>query len=83
MAKNTIKDVERTSEGLRNALFDELDAVRRGDSKPANANAIARIADQICSTVQLEMEVMRFAEKISGGNAGAAIRQPDALQLGN
>ena len=62
------KQVIRTSAGLRDALFDELDALKAGDTNPAKANATAKLADQIVNTVKLEMDVQkhvaRFAETL-------------------
>lgn len=36
----------RTSAGLRDALFDELDSLRNGTTNPAKANAVAKLADR-------------------------------------
>lgn len=46
MTKKTTdeKPVSRTSAGLRDAIFDEIDAVRNGTSNPTRANAIAKLA---------------------------------------
>lgn len=46
----------RTSSGLRGALFDELDALRRGDSNPQRAQAVAKLACQIINSVKMEIE---------------------------
>lgn len=50
----------RTSAGLRDALFDELDALRAGTTNPANANATAKLADQIINTVKMEVDVEKY-----------------------
>lgn len=39
--------VIRSSLGLRNALFDELDALREGKSNPQRAIAVSKLAAQI------------------------------------
>lgn len=44
----------RTSAGLRNALFDEIDALRRGDGDPQKGQAIAKLAMTILYTAKLE-----------------------------
>lgn len=49
----------RTSAGLRNALFDEIDALRRGDGDPQKANAVAQLAKAILMTAQLEYKYDR------------------------
>ena len=74
--------VSRTSSGLRDALFDELDRLRNGTSNATTANATARIASGIVEIVSMEIDVQKFArtlqdkEPISGG-------MPPALELGN
>ena len=54
--------VKRTSAGLRDAIFDEIDAVRNGTSNPTRANAIAKLATGIVETVRMEIEVQRHAQ---------------------
>jgi hypothetical protein len=53
--------VERSSSGLRNALFDELDAIRSGASTPQRAKAVATLAAQIVDVVKMEMEIAKHA----------------------
>jgi hypothetical protein len=53
----------RTSAGLRDALFDELDNLRVGVSNPAKANAVAKVADQIIATVKMELDVQKHIAK--------------------
>lgn len=55
--------VERSSAGLRNALFDALDALRSGDMNANTANAIAKIADGVISTVKMELDVQRHLRR--------------------
>jgi len=69
----------RTSAGLRDTLFDELDRVINGKSTPAQANAVARLADQIAATVQLELEVAKMQMRTPNKPAAA----PPSLQLGS
>ncbi len=69
MAKKPVSTVTtmdhtlRTTVGLREALFDELDKLRNGVSNPGKSNAIANLTDKICATVRIDMEVQRFMEK--------------------
>lgn len=51
---------ERTTKGMRDALFSEFDKLRNGETSPARANAVARTASEIISTVKLEMEYIRL-----------------------
>lgn len=46
----------RTSAGLRNVLFDEIDALRRGDGDPQRANAVAQLAKAILVTAKMEYQ---------------------------
>ena len=48
------RPTERTSAGLRNALFDEIDALRRGTGDPKRALAIAKLAQNILDTARME-----------------------------
>ena len=50
-------DVERTSIGLRDTLFDALEELKRGRIQAYEAKAIASLAHAICKTVQLELTV--------------------------
>lgn len=51
--------IARTSAGLRDAIFDEIDAVRAGLSNPTRANAIAKLAMGIVETVRMEIDVQK------------------------
>lgn len=71
--------VIRTSAGLRDALFDELDRMRTGGTNATNANAIARLAGEIVNTVQMELEVQKQLSRIPGD---AKPDVPRSLPLG-
>lgn len=68
MAKSVVseKPVARTSAGLRDCLFDELDALRAGKTNPAQANATAKLAAGIIDTVKMELDVAKHISKYSG-----------------
>ena len=53
----------RTSAGLRDALFDELDNLRNGSTNPARANAVAKLAGQVVDTVKMELDVQKHIAK--------------------
>ncbi len=69
--------VSRSSAGLRDAIFDEIDAIRGGESNPTRANAVAKLAAGIVETVRMELEVQRFANSTAG--KVTATPQPSAL----
>lgn len=51
--------IGRTSAGLRDAIFDEIDGIRNGSSNPTRANAVAKLAAGVVETVRMELEVQR------------------------
>lgn len=77
MAKSTAAPatpIARTSAGLRDAIFDEIDAIRNGTSNPTRANAVAKLATGIVETVRMEVEVQRHLRQSS--------KQPENLISG-
>lgn len=58
------KEFPRTAQGLRDALFDEWEALRRGESTPQKARATALLAGQIISSVRMEID---YATAIASG----------------
>lgn len=76
MANKTRKTI-RTSEGLRDVLFDELDGIRDGSSTPGRAHAVCKLTTELIKTAQLEIE---FYKHITRGKDKDSI--PDTvLQL--
>lgn len=59
----TLPTVNRTSAGLRDAIFDEIDAIRNGSSNPTRANAVAKLATGIVETVRMEIDVQKHLQK--------------------
>lgn len=53
--------VVRSSQGLRDMLFDELDKLRNGEASPQRVNVLAKASSQIISTVRLEMDLLKYA----------------------
>lgn len=52
--------VERTSAGLREALFDAMDGLLTGKVDAEQASALAKVSKEICSTVRLEMDALKL-----------------------
>lgn len=50
---------DRTTQGLRDVLFDEIDELRSGQGDAAKSMAIANLAKQIINTAQVELNFMR------------------------
>lgn len=69
----------RTSAGLRDALFDELDNLKNGVSNPAKANAIAKLSDQVIATVKMELDVQKHIAKYKPAGLAPQLGAPVAL----
>ncbi len=77
-----LEPVARTSAGLREAIFDEIDAIRNGTGNPTRANAVAKLATGIVETIRMEIEVQRHLQRMDGKKApGNALGEP--LTLGS
>lgn len=50
----------RTTQGLRDILFDEIDELRGEDANPQKSMAVANIAKQIINTAKVELEFTRI-----------------------
>jgi hypothetical protein len=66
---DTMPTVQRTSAGLRDAIFDELDALRNGVSNPTRANAVAKLAGSVVETVRMEIDAQKFANTLKPASA--------------
>ena len=81
---NTPAPINRSSAGLRDAIFDEIDAIRDGTGNPTRANAVAKLAATVVETVRMELEVQKYANA-SAGKAKVAEQingLPSPLALG-
>lgn len=52
--------VKRTTTGLREVLFDQIDGLISGKITPQQAKAVSGLASQLVSVTRLEMEASRF-----------------------
>lgn len=58
------KIFERTAEGLRDAIFSEMEDIRAGIATPAEATAFALLAKTIVSSIEVEItERLRIDDK--------------------
>ncbi len=62
--------IERTAKGLRNALFDEMDALRDGRSNPHRATAMSKLSAQVTNLVRTEIEFQKHvvSKPLADGN---------------
>lgn len=70
-----VKKSKRTSQGLRDILFDELEELRTGDGDPSKAMAVANLAKQIINVAKIELDFHRTVQ--------AYAEQGKPLQLGS
>ena len=49
------REVPKTIEGLRDALFDEINLIRSGNGNIARAHAMAKIADKILESLKMQI----------------------------
>lgn len=61
------KKVQRNTDGLREALFDEWDSLRAGNSNPANSRAVASLAKTILASAVVDIQYNKLIEGQSGG----------------
>lgn len=67
--------MKRTTQGLRDILFDEIEELRSGKGEAAKSMAVANLAKQIINTAKVELDFIRVIH--SQEEAG------NAVQLGN
>jgi len=72
--------VSRTTKGLRDILFDEIEELRAGNGDPVKANAVAHLAKQILNTARVEMDFLRTLD--AAKEAGKPMELGD-LELGS
>lgn len=75
-----VKTKNRSSQALRDALFDELEELRAGEGDPSRALAVAKLAQQIVSTARIEMEFHRMV--LSATKEGQSVTM-GSMQLGS
>lgn len=74
-----VTSMERTSAGLRNAVFDEIDFLRNGTSNPARARSVAMLANTVLKSVEVEIEFNKYVSDISKHDSVAKL---GVLELG-
>ena len=73
------KRIQRHTWGLREALFEEWEALRRGDIAPSRALASAKVASVILQSVEVEMAYTRQVNNAKEGDVLPIARE---LRLG-
>lgn len=65
--------MRRTSSGLRNALFDEIDSLRNGESNPSRARSLSMLANTALKSVEVEIEFHKYVSDASKASGAAKI----------
>ena len=71
----TDSTVTRTSAGLQEHLFNQLDGLESGAVTPSHARAVASLAHQVLAVSRLEMEFTRFVSEHRADDCGDATRE--------
>lgn len=58
----------RTSAGLRDILFDEIEALRQPKGNPQRALAVSALARQIIGTVEAEIRFQQMLAAVKGSD---------------
>lgn len=74
------KKSSRTTSGLRDALFDEIDQLRSGDGDPTKSLAVAKLAQQIIGTAKVELDFHRTIHAMEANKTPITL---GSLQLGS
>jgi len=61
----------RTTQGLRDILFDEIELMRGENGDPTRAMAVANLSKQIINTAKVEMDFLRTMADLN--TAGSAL----------
>lgn len=75
------KQYAKTTAGLRDMLFDTAIGVRDGSIDVNQAATVAKLAHQIVSTLDIELQAQLQSAKLQLGNEDAQIIAPPQLQL--
>lgn len=70
----------RTTAGLRDILFDEIDALRKPKGNPHRALAVSALAKQIISTAEMELRFQTVMGMVKDGTAESKL---GTLRLGS
>jgi hypothetical protein len=73
------KKIQRHTWGLREALFEEWEALRRGDIPPSRALASSKVAAVILQSVEVEMA---YTKQVNNAKSGDVLPIAREIRLG-
>ncbi len=59
-AEQILMEIPKTAEGLRDALFDEINALRAGQSSPQKSRAISQLASHVIDSIRVQIQQGRL-----------------------
>lgn len=59
-SKEIIKSVPKTTEGLRDALFEEINLLRQNKTTPNRARALSRLARDVIDSIRVQIQYQRL-----------------------
>lgn len=65
-------ETKRSTAGLRETLFQELDDLRNGNSTPSRAGAAAKLAVQIINSARIEIDYQKHVRLTDGSTPVAS-----------
>ena len=66
------KRLSRTSQSLRDVLFEEIEELRNGDGDPSKAMAVANLAKQVINVAKVELDYHRMV--LAHAEAGSQLK---------
>jgi len=66
------KTSNRTSDSLKDLMWDQMESLLAGETTPQHARAMSSLAGQVCGITRLEMDFSRFVSdaRAHGGQLG-------------
>lgn len=58
--ERVLGEIPKTAEGLRDALFDEINALRNGTTSPQRARTISLLASHIIDSIRVQIQQGRL-----------------------
>jgi len=53
----------KNTDNVRKVIVEEIDLIKKGESNPARANAIANLVGKLLNSVKLDIEVHKYVAK--------------------
>lgn len=63
MKREPLLPIPKTAEGLRDALFDEINRMRQGAGSPQEARALCSLAAQIIDSLRVQIQNNRLIDE--------------------